>query len=48
MLRLFVDTDLRLTELAALQLDDLDFELEAVYVAGTGGVAGGRTPATSS
>ena len=35
-IRLFVETGLRRSELAALQLDDVDLELNAVYVAGAG------------
>lgn len=33
-IRLFADTGLRLTEMAALQLDDVDLEANAVYLAG--------------
>jgi len=36
MIRLFVETGLRRSELAALQLDDVDLELNAVYVAAAG------------
>lgn len=36
MIRLLLDTGLRRTELAALRLDDVDLELNAVYVAGAG------------
>lgn len=36
MVHLFVDTGLRCTELAALQLDDIDLDLSAAYVAGVG------------
>ncbi len=36
MIRLFVDTGTRLTEMAGLQLDEVDLEFKAVYVAGTG------------
>lgn len=34
LIRLFVETGLRLTEMAALQLDDVDLEHDAVYLAG--------------
>jgi site-specific recombinase XerD len=37
-LRLFLDTGLRRTELAELQLDDVDLESNAAYVAGAGRV----------
>jgi site-specific recombinase XerD len=36
LIRLFVDTGVRLTEMAGLQLDDVDLERDAVYLAGTG------------
>lgn len=36
LIRLFVETGLRLTEMAALQLDDVDLEHDAVYLAGAG------------
>ncbi len=36
MIRLFVDTGMRLTGMAGLQLDEVDLECKAAYVAGTG------------
>lgn len=36
LIRLFVETGLRLTEMAALELDDVDLESDAVYLAGAG------------
>lgn len=39
LIRLFVDTGLRLTEMAGLQLDDVELEADAVYLA-----TAGRTP----
>ena len=38
MIRLFIDTGLRRTELAGLQLEDVDLDLNASYVAGAGRV----------
>lgn len=38
LIRLFVGTGLRLTEMAGLQLDDVDLEGDAVYLTGTGHV----------
>ena len=35
LIRVFVDTGLRLTEMAALEIDDIDLDSDAVYLAGT-------------
>ena len=37
LIRLFVDTGLRLTEMAALEMDDIDLDSDAVYLAGSAG-----------
>ena len=37
LIRLFIETGLRLTEMAALEIDDIDLDSDAVYLAGTAG-----------
>jgi site-specific recombinase XerD len=37
LIRLFVETGLRLTEMAALEMGDIDLDSDAVYLAGTAG-----------